>query len=101
MIHRDQALRSTRFSLILPSQAAIAEAKLQLNPFLANLAVSRRDCLWQRASLDRLVNNLKSAMITLAKHLIIIATIVPNQQLWQNLKVPLSANASNSDTFKD
>jgi hypothetical protein len=37
--------QSTRFSLILPSQAAIAEAKLQLNRFLANLPVSGRDHL--------------------------------------------------------
>jgi len=67
-------LQSRRLSLILPTQAAIAEAKLQLNPFLVNLPVSqrdrlffsfsclfrqqpKRDCLWQRASLDRLVNH--------------------------------------------
>jgi hypothetical protein len=42
------------------------------------LPVSRR---------DRQVNNLKSAMIALAKHLI-VATSVPNQQPWQNLKAP-------------
>jgi len=82
-----------------------------LKPLLANLPVSRRDrlffsfsclfrqqpkrdCLWQRASLDRLVNHLKSAMITLAKHLIVV-TNFPNQQLSQNPKGPL-----NSDTPK-
>jgi len=35
-----------RFSLILPSQVAIAEAKPQLNPFLENLPFSLRDRLF-------------------------------------------------------
>jgi len=42
MIYRDQALRSTHFSLILPSPAAIAQAKRQLNRFFENLPVSER-----------------------------------------------------------
>jgi len=65
-------LQSTRFSLILPTQAAIAEAKLQLNPFLENLVfvlpVSQRDHLFfsfsylfrQQPKRDRQGNNLKS-----------------------------------------
>jgi hypothetical protein len=67
------------FPNLLQSSSDRAEAKLQFRLFLANLAVSRRDrlffsfsclfrqqqkrdCLWQRASLDQLVNNLKSAI---------------------------------------
>ncbi|NBD17463.1 MAG: hypothetical protein GVY04_15390 [Cyanobacteria bacterium] len=92
MIHRDKTQGSTRFSLILPKIAAIAEAKLQSNPFLENpvfvLPVSRRDRLFfsfsylfrQQPKRDQMLDNLKSAMIALAKHLI-VATSVPNQQL--------------------